>query len=68
MLKRMITGGQTGADQGGWQVAKACGISTGGTKPKGILTKALLLRRTSPESHCDLRIFQETWDFFRQVF
>jgi hypothetical protein len=29
MLDRVISGGQTGADQAGWRAAKQCGISTG---------------------------------------
>jgi hypothetical protein len=40
MLERVITGGQTGADQGGLRAARACGITTGGWAPRGWLTKA----------------------------
>jgi hypothetical protein len=39
MLERVITGGQTGADQAGWRAAKAAGIPTGGAMPKGFLTE-----------------------------
>ncbi|MCS7021053.1 MAG: putative molybdenum carrier protein [Gemmataceae bacterium] len=38
-LKRVISGGQTGADIGGLKAAKACGIPTGGWMPKGFLTE-----------------------------
>jgi hypothetical protein len=38
-LKRVISGGQTGADLGGLKAAKACGIPTGGWMPKGFLTE-----------------------------
>jgi hypothetical protein len=40
MLERVISGGQTGADQAGLAAAKACGIPTGGWMPKGFLTTA----------------------------
>jgi hypothetical protein len=39
MLKRVISGGQTGADQAGWRAARAIGIPTGGWMPKGFLTE-----------------------------
>ncbi|WP_422932064.1 YpsA SLOG family protein [Singulisphaera sp. PoT] len=38
MLEKVISGGQTGADQAGWRAAKASGIATGGWMPKGFLT------------------------------
>ena len=38
MLK-IISGGQTGADQAAWRAAKACGIPTGGWMPKGCKTE-----------------------------
>ena len=38
-LQRIISGGQTGIDQLGLQVAKALGIPTGGMAPKGYLTE-----------------------------
>ena len=34
-LEKIISGGQTGADQGALRAAKACGIATGGYVPKG---------------------------------
>ena len=40
MIKRVISGGQTGADQAGLAVAKRLGIPTGGFVPKGFLTEA----------------------------
>src|SRR5262245_12501737 len=39
MLARVISGGQTGADQGGWRAARAVGIETGGWMPRGFLTE-----------------------------
>ena len=39
MIERIISGGQTGADQTGLAVAKRLGISTGGYMPKGWLTE-----------------------------
>lgn len=38
-LKRVISGGQTGADQAAWRAAKASGIETGGWMPKGYRTE-----------------------------
>lgn len=35
MLKKIISGGQTGADQAGLRAGKALGIETGGWIPKG---------------------------------
>jgi hypothetical protein len=40
MLDRVISGGQTGADQGGWRAARAAGLATGGWMPQGFLTEA----------------------------
>jgi hypothetical protein len=40
MVRKIISGGQTGADQAGLAVAKRLGISTGGFMPKGLLTAA----------------------------
>ena len=40
MLERVISGGQTGADQTGLHAARACGIPTGGWAPRGWLTEA----------------------------
>jgi hypothetical protein len=39
MLEKIISGGQTGADQAAWRTAKACGIATAGWMPKGFLTE-----------------------------
>jgi hypothetical protein len=39
MIQRVISGGQTGADQAGWRAARACGLKTGGWMPKGWLTE-----------------------------
>jgi hypothetical protein len=35
MIEKLISGGQTGADRAGLEAAKALGIATGGTAPKG---------------------------------
>jgi hypothetical protein len=35
MLEKIISGGQTGADQAAWRVAKAYGVTTGGWMPNG---------------------------------
>ena len=35
MISRVISGGQTGADQAGWRAAKRCGIATGGEWMEG---------------------------------
>jgi hypothetical protein len=40
MLTKVISGGQTGADQAGWRAARAAGIPTGGAMPLGFLTEA----------------------------
>jgi hypothetical protein len=40
MLTKVISGGQTGADQGGLRAAQAAGIATGGWAPKGWLTES----------------------------
>ncbi len=39
MIERIISGGQTGADQAGWRAAKRFGIPTGGWMPKGWMTE-----------------------------
>ena len=39
MLEKIISGGQTGADQGALEAAEALGLSTGGWMPKGFLTE-----------------------------
>jgi hypothetical protein len=40
MLKKIISGGQTGADRGGLQAGRKLGLPTGGTAPKGFRTEA----------------------------
>jgi hypothetical protein len=37
MLEKIVSGGETGADQAGWRAAKAFGLVTGGWVPKGFL-------------------------------
>jgi putative molybdenum carrier protein len=39
MLTRVISGGQTGADQAGLRAARAAGLPTGGWAPRGWLTE-----------------------------
>lgn len=39
MIERVISGGQTGADQAALRAARACGIPTGGWAPRGWLTE-----------------------------
>ena len=39
MIERVISGGQTGADQAGWRAAKRFGLATGGWMPRGYLTE-----------------------------
>ena len=39
MIAKIISGGQTGADQGGLQAGKELGIETGGTAPLGYETE-----------------------------
>jgi hypothetical protein len=39
MLEKIISGGQTGADQAAWRAAEAYGVSTGGWMPEGFLTE-----------------------------
>ncbi|QEH34684.1 Putative molybdenum carrier [Aquisphaera giovannonii] len=40
MVKKVITGGQTGAEQAGWAAARRAGIETGGYMPRGFLTES----------------------------
>lgn len=40
MLDRVVSGGQTGADQAVWRAARASRIATGGRMPVGFLTEA----------------------------
>src|SRR4051794_28964361 len=39
MLERVVSGGQSGADQGAWRAARDCGIPTGGWMPANFLTE-----------------------------
>jgi hypothetical protein len=39
IIQRVISGGQTGADQAGWRAAKAFSIPCSGWMPKGFLTE-----------------------------
>lgn len=39
MIRKIISGGQTGADLGGLKAAKKLGITTGGMAPKGFKTE-----------------------------
>lgn len=39
MLKKIISGGQTGADQGGLEAGRELGLETGGIAPKGWKTE-----------------------------
>jgi Circularly permutated YpsA SLOG family len=39
MLEWIVSGGQTGADQGGERAARVCGSATGGRRPRGFLTE-----------------------------
>lgn len=40
MVKAVLSGGQTGADQGGLRAARAAGLRTGGWAPRGWLVEA----------------------------
>lgn len=39
MVEKIISGGQSGADIGGWIAAKECGVKTSGWMPKGFRTE-----------------------------
>ncbi len=39
-VTRIVSGGQTGADQGALMAAKRLGLSTGGWMPQGFTTEA----------------------------
>lgn len=39
MLRKIISGGQTGADRGGLEAGKKLGLPTGGTAPRGFRTE-----------------------------
>ena len=38
MIEKIVSGGQTGADQAAWHTARAFHVATGGWMPKGFLT------------------------------
>jgi hypothetical protein len=38
-LEKIVSGGQSGADQAGWRAARAFGLSSGGWMPRGFLTE-----------------------------
>jgi hypothetical protein len=38
MLRKIVSAGESGANQAGWRVARAFGLVTGGWMPKGFLT------------------------------
>lgn len=40
MLRRVITGGQTGVDQAAWRAARAAGLETSGLMPRAFQTEA----------------------------
>jgi hypothetical protein len=40
MLEKILSGGQTGADQAAWRAARSFGLPTGGWMPLGFLTEA----------------------------
>jgi hypothetical protein len=40
MITKVITGGQTGADQAGWRAARKADLATGGWMPPGFVTEA----------------------------
>lgn len=40
IIREVISGGQTGADEAAWRAAKAAGLATRGWMPKGFLTEA----------------------------
>lgn len=58
MLTKVISGGQTGADQAGWRAAKICGLETGGWMPKFYKTETGL----RPE-FADLYGAKEHWSY-----
>jgi len=62
MLKKIISGGQTGSDLGGLEAGKDLGLETGGTAPEGWLTelgpqKELLQQYGLSEGPKDVRKF-----------
>lgn len=50
-IEKVLSGGQTGADQAGWRAAKALGIPTGGLMPAGFRTEGAPGRDAYDEDH-----------------
>jgi hypothetical protein len=46
--EQVVSGGQTGVDQGGWRAAKRFDLPTGGWMPKGFLTEPPTGHGTEP--------------------
>lgn len=64
MLEKVISGGQTGADQAGLRAAKDYGLETGGTAPPGWMThdgpqKKLLKSYGLVEGEDDPKVFRK---------
>lgn len=60
----IISGGQTGADRRGLEIAKALGFPTGGVAPKGYLTETgpdLTLRDFGLTEHASSKYPPRTW-------
>ncbi len=49
MLKKIISGGQTGADQGGLEAARSLGLETGGKVPLGFKTEDGAMPELGPQ-------------------
>jgi hypothetical protein len=65
MIRKIISGGQTGADQGGLAAAKILKLETGGWLPKGCRTEAGprrdFLELYGMREHADWRYPPRTW-------
>jgi hypothetical protein len=48
VIEKVVSGGQTGADQAGLRAARACGLPTGGFAPRGWLVESDDGRRNVP--------------------
>lgn len=67
---KIISGGQTGADQGGLIAGKAIGLETGGTMPRGFRTldgprpnfAGFFGVKESPHAQYDIRTANNVWD------
>lgn len=66
MIKKVISGGQTGADQAGLKIAKLYKIETGGYAPKGFITKdgpnRTLLQKVYGLTESDGSYKKRTWE------